>query len=419
MIDRLKHQTIFLENNITVHYLPDSDAGYGEARIIVPFGHAYNTGDIPQGSFHFLEHMVLNRSKRYPEKDAFEKFIADNGGYINGGTGLNLTSYEISTPTDCFDEAFKGLVSHVFEPIFTEEDLESHKQIVRNERIRSTPFYPGKTELGEYIKKYWLDVEEISLNQRLGSDEDLNNFSIHFIETLHKYYFTKPITVIVGGMINIDEVLNTLRNISMEKQEDELPTSVKPISIVNKEFHEKGFKEVERYEYRFAYLLDEYSYDIHFGVRFLKGYLLNVVGPIYKWLRDEKSWVYDVGTISFSSPNSNKTIFGIKAPLSERYQVDIVREELDKRIIEGLKDNERIGRYFETLIKKEVFINETVSDRIGTLENYYWDYKKTYTGEDWLKVVEKYRQENALLDLYNYTKEKGEFTEFLAKPLDK
>ncbi len=419
MIDRLKHQTIQLENNIIVHYLADTDAGYGEARIIVPFGHAYNRGDIPQGSFHFLEHMVLNRSKRYPEKDAFEKFVADNGGYRNGGTGLDLTSYEISIPTETFDEAFKGLVSHVFEPIFTEEDLESHKQIVRNERIRSTPFYPGNTELGEYIKKYWLDVEEVSLNQKFGSDEDLKNFSIPFLEKIHKYYFTKPITVIVGGTINIDEVLNTLKNISINIEEEKLPISVKPISIANKEFHEKGFKEVERYEYRCAYLIDEYSHDFNFGLMFLKGYLLNVVGPIYKWLRDEKSWVYEVNAISFSSNNSNKTFFGIKAPLSERYQVDIVRTELDKRIIEGLSDNERIGRYFETLIKKEIFINETVSDRVETLESRYWDYKKTYTGEDWLKVVEKYRQEKALLDLYNYIKEKGEFTEFLAKPLEK
>jgi hypothetical protein len=166
-------------------------------------------------------------------------------------------------------------------------------------------------------------------------------------------------------------------------------------------------------------MVSDHSYELSYGFGFLSGYLINQVGPIYKWLRDENSWVYELGKVSFFSNETKQSIFGIRIPLSDMYQVEIVRKELDGRIVNALKDNDRIQRYFDRAVKKEIFLNETVSDRINALEGYYFHYGKTYTGEDWLKVVEKYRQENALLDLYNYIKEKGEFTEFLAKPLDK
>merc|ERR1719508_29951 len=55
------------------------------AALCVHMGSFSDPEDIP-GLAHFLEHMVFMGSKKFPEENSFESFIAKHGGYDNAST---------------------------------------------------------------------------------------------------------------------------------------------------------------------------------------------------------------------------------------------------------------------------------------------------------------------------------------------
>src|SRR3989338_1162066 len=150
MKDRLDYIKYTLKNGLTLVYLP-MDVEFNTIDYTLPFGHLNNTGQFPGGTFHFLEHMCFHRSKLYPKKDSFEKFLASIGSKINAATSNNFTKYYLSVPSQEIEPALTGLLSHIFNPIIDENDINIERGIIKNERRShllfsyfSISFLPGK-----------------------------------------------------------------------------------------------------------------------------------------------------------------------------------------------------------------------------------------------------------------------------------
>ena len=47
------------------------------------------------GLAHFTEHMLFYSSEKYPEEDAYSKFISDHGGHTNAYTAAENTNYHL------------------------------------------------------------------------------------------------------------------------------------------------------------------------------------------------------------------------------------------------------------------------------------------------------------------------------------
>jgi predicted Zn-dependent peptidase len=146
MKDRLIFESTQLDNGITVLAKP-MDVPFAIAWLYIPVGHVHNTGSVLPGTAHFLEHIAYNRSRLYHKPNQFQKMVELKGGDFDASTGFLTTEYDLSARSDMFGEAFKGLMSHVFEPIITQEDITLEASIISSERKMSSKWYPGDDDL--------------------------------------------------------------------------------------------------------------------------------------------------------------------------------------------------------------------------------------------------------------------------------
>lgn len=88
--DRL-YQAIRLENGMEVLLVSDPKAVQSLAALVVPVG-SLQDPDNYLGLAHYLEHMLLMGSKRYPQPDALAEYLKMHGGSHNASTAPYCTA---------------------------------------------------------------------------------------------------------------------------------------------------------------------------------------------------------------------------------------------------------------------------------------------------------------------------------------
>ena len=79
--DTRQYQAIRLDNGLTVLLVSDAQAPKSLAALTLPIG-SLDDPDQQLGLAHFLEHMVLMGSQRYPQPDNVAEFLKKHGGKI-------------------------------------------------------------------------------------------------------------------------------------------------------------------------------------------------------------------------------------------------------------------------------------------------------------------------------------------------
>lgn len=84
-VDEYAYRLIKLDNSIQALLISDPEADKAAAACDVRVGSMSDPTEFP-GLAHFTEHMLFYSSKKYPEEDAYSKFISDHGGKTNAYT---------------------------------------------------------------------------------------------------------------------------------------------------------------------------------------------------------------------------------------------------------------------------------------------------------------------------------------------
>src|SRR5690242_5413941 len=91
--DNRDSYTYELPNKLRVFIISDPDTEIACATMLVKVGFFQDT--IP-GIAHFLEHMLFNGTKKYPDEKMFSTFIANHNGSQNAYTAHDHTCYYFS-----------------------------------------------------------------------------------------------------------------------------------------------------------------------------------------------------------------------------------------------------------------------------------------------------------------------------------
>ena len=83
--DTRQYQAIRLDNGMTVLLVSDPQAVKSLSALVVPVGSLEDPDDHP-GLAHYLEHMTLMGSKKYPQPDSLSEFLKMHGGSHNAST---------------------------------------------------------------------------------------------------------------------------------------------------------------------------------------------------------------------------------------------------------------------------------------------------------------------------------------------
>ncbi|MBI6548870.1 pitrilysin [Xenorhabdus lircayensis] len=130
--DPRQYKAIQLENGMTVLLVSDEKAIKSLTAVSIPVGHMENP-DNQLGLAHYLEHMVLMGSKRYPQPGGFAEFLQKHGGSRNASTTANRTAFYLEVENDSLTEATDRLADALAEPLLDPVNADRERHAVDNE----------------------------------------------------------------------------------------------------------------------------------------------------------------------------------------------------------------------------------------------------------------------------------------------
>jgi secreted Zn-dependent insulinase-like peptidase len=98
-LDHRSYRYLQLHNGLRALLISDPDADMAAASLDVHVGQ-FSDPWHREGLAHFLEHMLFMGTERYPEEDAYRRYIQDHGGSTNASTGQEHTSYHFQVAHD-------------------------------------------------------------------------------------------------------------------------------------------------------------------------------------------------------------------------------------------------------------------------------------------------------------------------------
>ncbi|MFE8153727.1 pitrilysin [Brenneria goodwinii] len=130
--DPRQYQAIKLDNGMTVLLVSDPQATKSLASLALPVG-SLEDPDSQLGLAHYLEHMVLMGSKRYPQPEALAEFLKKHGGSHNASTASYRTAFYLEVENDALQPAVDRLADAIAEPLLDPVNADRERHAVNAE----------------------------------------------------------------------------------------------------------------------------------------------------------------------------------------------------------------------------------------------------------------------------------------------
>lgn len=157
------------------------------------------------GISHFLEHMLLKGSRKYPSQKDLAIAVEGSGGEFNGMTRKEVTSFFVKVPKEKIGNGIEIILDMVLHPKLLKKDFENEKGVIiqeinrRNDNPEGSIFrlldgimWP-KHPLGQPVAGYKDTVNRLKI-------EDLKKY-------FNEQYTPQNMIVVVCGDINHQETL--------------------------------------------------------------------------------------------------------------------------------------------------------------------------------------------------------------------
>ncbi|GMF33287.1 unnamed protein product [Phytophthora fragariaefolia] len=156
------------------------------------------------GLAHYLEHMLFMGSAKYPDENEFEAFLSAHGGYSNGATDNEGTSYTFEVGPAHLEPALDMFAHFFISPLLKAEAMDRElsaiesefSQATQNDRIRTqvsrASMRPSELELTAGVPE---------LPEKAGVD--VRKQILAFYE---KYYSANIMKLVVCGENSLDEM---------------------------------------------------------------------------------------------------------------------------------------------------------------------------------------------------------------------
>ena len=209
--DAREYRYLLLDNGLDVLLVSDGGTDVAAASLDIDVG----SGKDPahrQGLAHFLEHMLFLGTRKYPEPDAYQRFISDNAGQRNAYTSFEHTNYFFSVRPQALEEALDRFADFFVQPLLDEKYVEREKNAVESE-YQARMHDEGRRKL---------DV----LKQLMNPQHPFSQFSIGNLETLssdekpiredlldfyRRYYVADNMALVVSGPQSLDQLESWVR----------------------------------------------------------------------------------------------------------------------------------------------------------------------------------------------------------------
>jgi len=342
-----------------------------------------------EGTSHFLEHLLVAGTKKYPTKDKLASYIENNGGILDAVTGMdNLTiNLSLGDPQD-ISIASEILNEVIFNPIFEDKTIENERQAIFRE-LSDRKSNPSKA-IG--IVNRQLFYQDTTLGRStLGTEDSIKNIKK---EDIFNYYqkniLASQMVLVTSGDISIDKIkkefafLESLNFITKTPKKDLEVNQQKRILI---EKFNQNDQITFSYAFRTGNILDTTNPALSIILQALAATRSSRLitrlryenGLIYG-IRAWHEQLFDAGTWGFQTSTSKSNFQRV---------IDIIEKEFYSIAQDGLSEDELL--FVKNKITKSGRLNLQTSESIVGFHAYkqFIDRDKPWTVQNYTEDLEK------------------------------
>ncbi len=130
--DTRDYQAIRLDNGMVVLLVSDPQAVKSLSALVVPVGSLEDPESHP-GLAHYLEHMTLMGSTKYPQPDSLAEFLKMHGGSHNASTAPYRTAFYLEVENDALEGAVDRLADAIASPLLDKKYADRERNAVNAE----------------------------------------------------------------------------------------------------------------------------------------------------------------------------------------------------------------------------------------------------------------------------------------------
>lgn len=179
---------------------------------VVWSAHVGDSAEPPEfgGNSHYLEHLLLFRgTKKYP-RDTISERVSGAGGYFNGHTWYDWTTFEIMLPSDRLDDVLEMHEQMMFEAAFAGADFETEKKAVFEELRGSQDRPSGYLYRSAPYKMY--DGNTFYSRDTIGTVETVQAATVEKVRRYYRdHYVPNNITLVLVGDFSTEDALEKVR----------------------------------------------------------------------------------------------------------------------------------------------------------------------------------------------------------------
>lgn len=157
-----------------------------------------------EGLAHFLEHILLKKTRKYASDKKLAFTLENYGAYKNGWTGRDEVYYTIHAPTERVDKTLNILSEIVGRPLIDKNSMDSEREVIKKEIIRAES-NPERYVWDVWYKSFFAGTS--LQNSTLGTEESLGNINVKDLQDFWKHnYLTEGDLLFVCGGEKTDRV---------------------------------------------------------------------------------------------------------------------------------------------------------------------------------------------------------------------
>ncbi|MDP6374843.1 MAG: insulinase family protein [Pseudomonadales bacterium] len=167
--DDRSYRYLELENRLRVLLVSDTETDKAAASLVAFRGSQHEPDAYP-GLAHFLEHMLFIGTKKFPEVDGYQRFLASHGGFTNAYTATDHTNYFFEVQPEYLIEGLDRFSQFFISPLFEADYVDREKKAVAS----------------EYQMQFKADDWRVSAAQKklMNPNHPASRFSIGNLDTL-------------------------------------------------------------------------------------------------------------------------------------------------------------------------------------------------------------------------------------------
>lgn len=200
--DKRKGYTYELPNKLRILIFQDEDVDVACVSMLVKIGYFQ---DEISGMAHFLEHMLFNGTKKFPDENLFSSFISENNGYSNAWTAHNHTCYYYTLSQNGLNKSLELFANFFICPLLNKDCVDREKEAVNSEHkknVNNDNWRRQEILRVATTKNHWFSKFGTGSNVTL----DIKDIHIRVREFFDKYYSADLMTLVVVSKDSIENI---------------------------------------------------------------------------------------------------------------------------------------------------------------------------------------------------------------------